>query len=104
MLYALSNNGDSLSHDYWQDSGEGLVSVTSRSAARSISEAKADIVTSDVLTPASQRGGYVGDSSTCEAKNLVILMSFKALQLRMCRWTDKMHNFLQTIFKFNFNL
>jgi len=62
MLYTLSNNGDNLSHDYWQDSGECLALVTSRSAAKVISKAKADNVTRDVLTPASQRCGYVGDS------------------------------------------
>jgi len=81
MLYTLSNNGDNLSHDYCQDSRECLALVTSRSAAKIISEAQADNVTRDVFTPASQRCGFVGDSSICEAKNVVIGVPFKARKL-----------------------
>jgi hypothetical protein len=80
MLCTLSNNSDNLSRDYWQDSGECLALVVSRSAADIISEAKAENVTRNVFTPASQKCGYVGDSSIWEAKNEVIRISFKALQ------------------------
>jgi hypothetical protein len=61
MLHTLSNNGDNLTRDYWQDSGECLALVTSRSAAKVISKAQADNVTRDVFTLASQRCGYVGE-------------------------------------------
>jgi len=81
MLYTLSYKGDNLSHDYWQDTAVCLALVTSRSAAKVISEAKADNVSRDVFTPATQRCGYVGVSSIYEAKKVVIRITFKAWQL-----------------------
>lgn len=104
MLYTLSNNGDNLSHDYWQDSGECMALVTSRSAAKVVSEAKADNFTRDMFTPASQRCGYVGDSSICEAKNIVFGISFKARQLssRLCLMYKSWR--LYTLFSFGIKI